>query len=419
MTEVLSIAASLARLISLGKQITQSLADFYTRHKRNQPTLAEILNRLESLIETFEHIERVSSGQLFLQNERKSVDLGENLASFCDELIQELQDEFQKVNATSEGKVGVGYRRPSGRKSYPFRQSTLQKLDEIISEIKLCLSMILETLQLTLIYGEPYDVSEAKALSELVKPSHARIFREGYYAAIEHIKAYGKNYPGTGMWLMKSSQFSNWLTEENSIIWLRGAAGSGKSVLCSTAIHATLRYRGYDHGIGIAFFYFTFDDSVEQNELFLIRTLISQLSVQLENGLADLMQQDDEIYSGKAELEHLRRLIHSFSHVYIFLDALNESSRNGPREQVFDVLEIMQKWDIRQLHFFITSRDEPDIRKFFDRFATTLIEMQNAGIDEDIANFISGRLHEDQRLRNLLLYHDKIQEALVKRARGV
>lgn len=161
---------------------------------------------------------------------------------------------------------------------------------------------------------------------------------------------------------------------------------------------------------------------MKEDESTMLHALIKQLSVQLEDGLADLVQQHNAPYPGpslKVLLEHLRRLIHRFSHVYIFLDALDESLRNGPRAQVLDVLDIMQKWDIRQLHFFMTSRDEPDIRKFFDRRAATLIEMQNAGTDEDIANFISGRLNEDRRLRNLLLYHDKIQEALVKRARGV
>lgn len=255
MTEVLSITASLARLISLGKPITQSLADFYTRHKTYESPFAEILNRLECLIETFEQIERLSSGQLILQIERKSVELDEDLAPFCNELIQELQHEYQKVNGRSKDMRNFGFSVRGGRLAYPFRRSTLQKLVEIISDIKLCLSLILEELQLRLSFGLPYDVSEAKALSELVEPSQTRIFREEPGAAIEHITACGKKYPGTGMWLIKSTQFSNWLMEENSVIWLRGSAGSGKSVLCSTAINATLRYRECDRSTGTAFFF--------------------------------------------------------------------------------------------------------------------------------------------------------------------
>lgn len=82
-------------------------------------------------------------------------------------------------------------------------------------------------------------------------------------------------------------------------------------------------------------------------------------------------------------------------------------------------IETVHKWDMRQLHFFVTSRDEPNIRKVLDQLATQKIGMQNAGTNEDIANFISDRLNEDRKLQKMSLYHDKIGEALVKRARGV
>lgn len=174
-------------------------------------------------------------------------------------MVRELQDEFQKFKETAvngeKAVIWIG----SLETTYPFRQSTLHKLDENIGNIKFHLSWIRNKLQLdhTWRYGD--DVSEVKALLELVKPSHIRVWYSAPDATHEHIAACGKKYPGTGMWLIKSSQFSNWLTNENSVIWLKGSAGSGKSILCSTAIHAALRHRGYNRGIGIAFFYFTFN----------------------------------------------------------------------------------------------------------------------------------------------------------------
>ena len=50
-------------------------------------------------------------------------------------------------------------------------------------------------------------------------------------------------------------------------MWLNGFAGSGKSVLCSTAIQFALRYRKSDPKVGIAFFYFTFNDESKQEAL--------------------------------------------------------------------------------------------------------------------------------------------------------
>ncbi|KAM0799534.1 ankyrin repeat-containing domain protein [Usnea florida] len=55
-----------------------------------------------------------------------------------------------------------------------------------------------------------------------------RHFQEDERSLIEkHNALCVKRYPGTGMWLVKSSQFARWLVEENSVMWLNGFAGSG------------------------------------------------------------------------------------------------------------------------------------------------------------------------------------------------
>ena len=45
-------------------------------------------------------------------------------------------------------------------------------------------------------------------------------------------------------------------------------------------------------------------------------------------------------------IEYLHRLIQRFHQVYIMLDALDESPRNGLREYVLDALEAMRKWGV-------------------------------------------------------------------------
>ena len=105
---------------------------------------------------------------------------------------------------------------------------------------------------------------------------------------IEHNALCAKRHPRTGMWLVKSSQFARWLVEENSVMWLNGFAGSGKSVLCSTAILFALRHRRSDPKIGLAFFYFTFNDQSKQDVLAMLRALLLQLSSQLRDGYTDL-----------------------------------------------------------------------------------------------------------------------------------
>lgn len=53
MTDPLSIAGSVAGVVSLGILVTQSLVDFYKSYRSLDPKLAGIIDRLEGLAETF------------------------------------------------------------------------------------------------------------------------------------------------------------------------------------------------------------------------------------------------------------------------------------------------------------------------------------------------------------------------------
>jgi ankyrin repeat domain-containing protein 50 len=69
----------------------------------------------------------------------------------------------------------------------------------------------------------------------------------------------------------------------NTLLWLNGFAGCGKSVLCSTAIEHVFRHRqATSHSkIGIAMFFFAFSDDARQDASAMLRSLLSQLSLQL------------------------------------------------------------------------------------------------------------------------------------------
>ena len=416
MTDPLSVAGSVVGILSLGIQATQSLVNFYQSYKHQDSNLAHITERLDSLLDIFQCLEKAlsdrkqSDTQSLVQSIKKSI---EN----CGGLIQELQDECEKFSKTTSQGIKAAARAVGYRVTYPFRQSTLQKLDEDIGEILANLSPALNVLQLE-------DNKRTEDLLDLIRTtqiaSNLRDWLNAPDATIDHNAACEKKYHDTGMWLVKSPQFSTWLTEENSSMWLNGFAGSGKSVLCSTAIQFAWRQRR-DSGIGIAFFYFTFNDKSKQDESAMLRALLLQLSIQLQDGHADLSRLHDlhkvGVPRSQVLLDHLHRLIQRFRHVYILLDALDESPRNGLREGVLDALEVMQRWGVKGLHLFVTSRDESDIRETLS--LSQPVTMQNVEMNKDIVDFISGHLDTNRRLRKWLPYREKIEETLAKRAEGV
>src|SRR2546423_3362835 len=240
MTDPLSVAAGIAGLISLGIQVTESLVKFYTSYNGQDTDVARTTGRLESLLSTFRFLHAALQSRIFRPDEQGLIKNIESSIYKCDELIQELKEECEKFNKASISGIKGTIKVAGRRAAYPFRQSTLQKLDEDISEIRDNLSLALEVLQLRDHKNTQDDITELKSLVEVVRASQIsstiRDWLKAPDATVNHNAACAKRHPGTGMWFAKGPIFTAWLTQDRSFLWLNGFAGCGKSVLCSTAI---------------------------------------------------------------------------------------------------------------------------------------------------------------------------------------
>ncbi len=427
MTDPLSVAAGLAGLITLGIQVTKSLIEFYTSYRGQDTDVARTTGSLESLLSTFRCLHDALRSRIFRPDEQGLIKNIESSLYKCDELIQELKKECEKFDKASISGIKGTIKVAGRRAAYPLRQSTLQKLHEDISEIRENLSLALEVLQLRDHQTTQDDITELKSLVEVVRASQIsstiRDWLKAPDATVNHNAACAKRHQSTGMWFVKGPIFDTWLTRNRSFLWLNGFAGCGKSVLCSTAIQYTFRHKRSDRGVGIAFFYFTFNDESKQDESAMLRALLLQLSGQLADSHTDLARLHDSYCTGIPPAivltEHLRHLIQKFDQVYILFDALDESPRYGQRDQVLNTIETMRKWLLRGLHLLVTSRDEPDIRESLSPVGNEELIMKNAEINHDISNFISGQLEIDPKLRKWRAHHDRIQQVLAERAQGV
>ena len=423
----LSVAAGIAGLASFGIQVADSLIQFYTSYKSQDTYVAQTIQNLETLLATLQSLDTARQNRAFQLKEQdllKKIDL--SLTS-CRQKIQELRDECEKFEQDStqsiKGTISIAGRRIT----YPFRQSTLQKLGEDIGEIRNSLSLALEVLQLKDHEQNHDDVVELKSLLEVVRASQisstVRDWLRAPDASVNHDAACAKRCPGTGTWLVNGPTFAAWLQQDNSFLWLKGFAGCGKSVICSTAIQYSFRRKQHDPRVGIAFFYFTFNDDSKQDESAMLRALLLQLSNQFLDSYVDLTRLYDSnrtaVPPPAVLIGHLRSLIQKFDQVYILLDALDESPRYGPREQVLEAIKNMREWLWPGLHLLVTSRDETNIHEFLNCTNGEEIDMKNIQIDQDIQNFISRQLSTDRNLRKWNKHHERIQNTLAQKAKGV
>lgn len=375
----------------------------------------------------FQSIDEAIKDRTFREDEQSLIVKIDSLIQDCEEIILEMQEECHTFSKSPTKGVRAAVKAAGRRSTYPFRQSTFVKLDEDIRGIRSNLSLALAVLNSRNSSRIENETEEIKSLLDLVRTSQIssaiRDWLKAPDATVNYNEAYAKRHPATGLWLVKSSTFAVWLESENSFLWLNGFAGCGKSVLSSTTIQFAFRHRRSDPRIGIAFFYFTFNDDAKQDVSGMLRALLIQLSNRLDDGYTDLASLHDRYGDGvppvPALMESLRRLIQKFQDVYVVLDALDESPRHERRERVLDALADFRQWSLRGLHILVTSRDEVDIREHLNPLPAEDITMKNAGIDKDIQDFIAGYLHQSRALRKWSAHHSRIKEALTVGAKGV
>jgi hypothetical protein len=423
----MEVAASIAGLVSLGLQVTQSLVDVYSACKGQDSDVAYTAKKLERLLSMLETLKDELTSRTFRPAEQEVLKTVEGSIQDCEDCINELQSESFKFQNKSAGGIRAAARTTAYRVAYPFRQSTLQKLDENIDETMSHLSLAVQMLHQKDVGRVQDDVEYTKDLLDLVRAdqvsSAIRAWLKAPDAAINYNEACKKRHPDTGLWLVKGSSFSAWLTQPNSFLWLNGFAGCGKSVLCSTAIQFAFRHRRSNSRIGIAFFFFTFNDASKQDTSAMLRTLVVQLSCQLNDNHGLLSRLHDSYRNvmppDQVLMDCLRQLVRAFDDVYLIVDALDESPRDKHRADVLQALADLREWSEPGLHLLVTSRDEPDIREDLDASPAETLPMKNASVDGDIAAFVSGHLRKNRRLRKWGPHHSRIEKVLAERAKGV
>ena len=155
----------------------------------------------------------------------------------------------------------------------------------------------------------------------------------------------------------------------------------------------------------------------------MLRALILQLVSQLkeeDTNLSRLHQsQCGAAPADQVLMDCLHQLLCNFEHVYIILDALDESPRHKHREDLLQAFEDMRHWPDPQLHLLVTSRDEQDIREHLNPRPDQVVKMNNVSIEADIAFFVSSHLRDNRRLRKWEKHRDLIERTLTEGAKGV
>ncbi|KAF3906944.1 hypothetical protein AA313_de0207952 [Arthrobotrys entomopaga] len=205
---------------------------------------------------------------------------------------------------------------------------------------------------------------------------------------------FNSRQPKTGEWLLNSVQYQEWLHTNQKILFCHGMPGAGKTVMTSVVVdHLETHYLN-DLEIGIAYIYFNFKQTKEQEIDKLLLSLLKQLSLRQEsvpNCVAELYQRHfwNETRPSRREITtSLASVAALYSRVFIIVDAVDECQSGDNRSTFLN--ELFRLRD-HNANIFATSRPIFDIETDFKNADSIVLEIK-ASV-EDVRRYLDGKIN--------------------------
>jgi len=149
----LGVAASVVGITSFGIQITQGILQYYGSWRDQDSDVANMCASLDSLSRTLAVL-----SETFQRRDPPSMSIQKRVVESVDRVnivMKKLEDELKKVQSTESPKPGVRavMRRHVRRGLYPFKEETLQKIQNAVSEARDDLNLTLQVLHMLVYLG--------------------------------------------------------------------------------------------------------------------------------------------------------------------------------------------------------------------------------------------------------------------------
>ncbi|KAK6827461.1 serine/threonine-protein kinase ripk4 [Apiospora arundinis] len=204
----------------------------------------------------------------------------------------------------------------------------------------------------------------------------------------QHSEYLQKRHPGTGQWLLTSSEYQTWRSTSSKTLFCPGIPGAGKTILTSVVIEDLKSKVRDDPNAAICYVYCNFNRKEEQK----IENLISKHKTPLPAAVTKLHL--DHVQQTRPTFEELTKALQDvttqFSMVYLVVDALDEYQiSDATRNQFLSILFGLQAK--HPVNLFATSRFIPDI---VERFKGASTKMEIRAAHKDIESYIRSQISQ-------------------------
>lgn len=183
---------------------------------------------------------------------------------------------------------------------------------------------------------------------------------------------------------------------ENSIVWVYGGPGFGKTILSATVIQRLLEHRTTPNELPLIYFYCSSSDSRKQSLLSILSTLIAQIVHYLPSRPTQLHGRyvESRTYGRKRvamadePLQLLKSLAAMMSGMFIVIDGIDECL--NVHEVASSLMSLCQ--ESKGIRLLCFSRDIPGARSAFDRVAK--VELTPSKLEKDIISYIKTNISQ-------------------------
>ncbi|KAL5089613.1 hypothetical protein Trisim1_005306 [Trichoderma cf. simile WF8] len=239
----------------------------------------------------------------------------------------------------------------------------------------------------------------------------------------QHDKHSETHKKGTGLWILETDEFQNWLNNSKQRLLCQGVPGAGKTIITSVVVDHLAKIVKKDSAIGMAYIYCGFKQPKSQQTT---RSLLSSVLKQLAGDRQTFPATTRILYEQhKAKQTHasqdeliadLKAVIELYSSVFIIIDALDECDLNAMHGFISELFMLQKHCNA---NIFATSRFIPEITEWFTQVGSSFLEIRAHA--SDIATYLDIEIKESSTslIKSNITLQEDIKREICEAADGM
>lgn len=280
MSDPLSVAGSIAGLVSVGDAVFRLVHRYVRSVKNAERTIKELKTELEALTGVIHNVHIIAKDLEQDQLRTSSVRLDH--VNDCLTLLHRMRKNLDVVDPTDSSRTKSVFR----KLTWPYRSSETR---ELIGEVR----SVRDTLSIALSADSTYTLLKSLSLQENIEDELAavhRILRErkeietrvaltqersrvlDFFFFVDPRRSFEISkelrHGTTGFWLMSEETFQGWLGGYGECLWLSGIPGAGKTILSTLVVEECIKTS--DDRRAVAYYYCDYKDHSSQDPVHLL-----------------------------------------------------------------------------------------------------------------------------------------------------